>query len=211
MVTFSSSGPQPSYKFIATSQGSECGQQLFAPYAELAHLSGETYVSTVPWILRPGLKADAVINALPAQGTSKRITYLNLRYELRLFWFIKTTVDVLNISKNAPSYALPWDGAPGGVYSLSSTSLTGPNIKWGAFFKLSLSGNMTGEFSFVPTVSALDISSTAPASLTTTYVGGLSPTYPSTAGDFIAQDRISSSTSSRYNIEHIRFTDRNSQ
>ncbi|WP_179223113.1 DNRLRE domain-containing protein [Pontibacter ummariensis] len=210
MVTFSSSGPQPSYRFIATSQGSECGQQLFAPYAELGRANSQFFLSTIPWILRPGLKADAIVNALPTQGSTQRITYLNLRYELRLFWFVKTHINILNISKNAPSYALPWDGAPGGTYSLSTgTGLAGPNVQWGQFFKLSASGSMTGEFSFVPTVSALDISPTTSTSLAARFVGGLSTTSPSTASDFIAQERVANT--SRFNIEHISFTDRTSE
>lgn len=210
MITFGASDPQPSYSFIATSQGSECGQQLFTPYTELGRVNGQVLSTKVPEILRIGLKAEAVINALPEQGTSKRITYLNLKYEIRLFWYLKTNINLINISRNAPSYALPWDGAPGGTYSLSNgTGTAGASIRWGDFFRLTYSANITGEFTFVPTVSALDISSASPASLTAAFAGGISPTYPSTANNFIAQE-ITPATS-RFNIEHTIFTDRNSE
>ena len=208
MVTFSTSGPQPSYRFIATSQGSECGQQLFTPYAGLGAFNGHIFFGRVPEILRVGLKAEMMINALPEQGTSKRITYMNLRYEVRLFWYLKLNINLLNISKNAPSYALPWDGAPGGTYSLSDGTTSG-SFQWRKLMWLGYSGSITGEFTFVPTVSALDISPTTSASLAARFVGGISTTSPSTASNFIAQERMPNT--SRYNIEHISFTDRNSE
>jgi hypothetical protein len=208
MVTFSSSGPQPSYQFIATSQGSECGQQLFTPYSELGSFNGHIFFGRVPEILRVGLKAEMMINALPEQGTSKRITFLRLRYEVRLFWYLKLNIDVLNISKNAPSYALPWDGSPGGTYSLSGGTTSG-SFQWNKLMWLGYNGNISGEFSFVPTISALDISNPTSSSLAARFVGGVSSTSPSSANNFIAQERVSNT--SKYNIMHIGFTDRNSE
>ncbi|MBF8961754.1 T9SS type A sorting domain-containing protein [Pontibacter sp. FD36] len=214
MVTFSSADLQPSYRFLATSQGSECGQQLFTPYTELGRLDSEFFLSPLPWLSRKALKAEAVINALPEQGTSKRITYLKIGYEYRRFWFIKWEKNLLNISKNAPSYALPWDGAPGGTFTLDDEddnpySVSGPNIKFGIFFKLKVNGNIAGEFTFVPTASALDVEPTSPAVLTAKYSGGISVTAQSAADDFIAQDRPFASAP--YNIYHTTFTNRNAE
>jgi len=210
MVTFNSTDPQPSYRFIATSQGSECGQQLFAPNSGLGTFNGHIFFGRVPEILRVGLKAEMMINALPEQGTSRRITYLKLRYEARLFWYLKVNINLINISKNAPAYALPWDGAPGGTHSLAGGSIGARGgFQWNKLMWLGYTGNITGEFSFVPTVSALDITPATTASLSARYVGGMSTTSPSMASNYIAQERVPNT--SRFNVEHISFTDRTSE
>jgi hypothetical protein len=210
MVTFNEGDTEPDYEFIATSQGSECGNELFAPHSELASGSGEFYISPIPWIYRTGMKGNAIINALPSpNATSRRITYVNLHYTFRLFWYLNINIDLINRNINAPTNLLPWDGAPGGTNSLIETEVEEELIHWGEFLSLSGNGNLTGEFTFVPTVSALDVVNVNITSLYATYSNGISYAHPTRADNFITQNRIGASTI--FNIPHTAFTARNAE
>jgi hypothetical protein len=208
MVEFNAGDPESSYDFIATSQGSECGNQIFEPYTELARGDGEFYVAPIPWITRPGHEGLAIINALPSPNASnRRITYVNIWHTLRFFWVIKTRFSIFNINIYAPSNVLPWDGAPGGTFNLNAES-PGELIHWGEFLKLEVNAATAGEFSFVPLVSALDISEESVDALSSSYVNGISPEYPTTTENFIAQNRVGADI---FNINHTTFTARNAE
>src|SRR5690606_31740640 len=114
-----------------------------------------------------------------------RITHINLKYILKKFWILNIKVNLLNYEAYSPSYALPWDGAPGGFFPLDFT-VKGVNTQFGQFFKVFFDGRIINNFTFVPTVSALDISNVTPSALSASYVGSLSPNFPSKASKFIA-------------------------
>ena len=54
------------YRFIATSLGSQCGRELFQPYAELVRVQRRGYFG-IPG-LTTGYRAEVIVNALPQPG-----------------------------------------------------------------------------------------------------------------------------------------------
>jgi hypothetical protein len=211
MITFPGTGPQPSYRVIATSLGSQCGQQNLSPHTELLRTTGKFFISPVPWIIRRSYNAEIVVNALPDYGQSKRLSKVRIWVNYRILSFVSISIDYTNKEAYSPNNLLPWDGAPGGSESVASQtgSLPSANYKWLAFFELSLNTTAyPGTFCFVPTVSALDIATIDATALTKSYVDGISPTHPSRVSTFIAHDGISSNI---FNETHPRFTARNAE
>ncbi len=221
MVTFQSYGPQPEYQFIATSQGSECGQQLFAPYKSLISANGSAGV-IIPILFgfHSRLIARFEVNALPSQGSTNRIAYFNLTWKNKLAFFITVQKVSYEYSAYAPGYQLPIDGAPGGIPpSIEDVdgnlndkifipfvgSFYGLAGLFGGYVNIRYSVNNPQIFAFVPTASALDISPFNTAALTAKYNGGFNPYFKSSANDYIAQQTEGSVS----NIGHVYFTQRN--
>lgn len=65
MITFNPRGPQPTYRFIAVSNGSECGVSTLSPYSNLADAQ-DRFVFRRPWILRrTRVSLDLNLKAMP--------------------------------------------------------------------------------------------------------------------------------------------------
>lgn len=211
IITFKSTDPQPSYKTIATSLGSECAQPNLVPNTTLLHTKGKFFVSPIPWIVRRSYNTEIIVNALPDYGESKRLSKVRIWINYKILSFISISINLTNKSANSPSNLLSWDGAPGGGQSVQSVAgkLPSLNIKWLAFFNLTLKTTyFNGKFCFVPTVSALDVTTINQEALTKNYTGGLSPTNPVRVDNFIAQKKISSI---EYNETHPDFTAENAE
>lgn len=212
MITFPASGPQPTYRIIATSSGSECGVGSLSPSAELVHLNGKFILSPLPWISRTSWNIEAIVNALPYYGQSQRISKLRIWAGFRFLWVITFDVDLTNKSFNSPSNLLFWDGAPGGTANVKEQAGSRfPSVKLEIYPSINLTINPTfgGDFCFVPTVSALDITNLNSQALGSPYVGGISPSNPARVANFIAQER-NPATGLR-NQKHATLTARNAE
>ncbi|WP_426326772.1 T9SS type A sorting domain-containing protein [Pedobacter sp. R-06] len=210
MITFTSSDPQPSYRFIATSQGSECGTALAAPGSSLLNVQGHAAAALLPFLASAKANASIEANALPNMWGGGQIAKIDMSLKIYLFGLVRVRKDVFKSIKtlNSSSY-LPIDGAPGGTSPIGSASFGG-SIGGSLdvlFLKLlygASAGGTLNNFTFVPTVSALDIQNIDQVSLSKVYTGGVSPTgYPSTAFNFIAQGGG--------NVRHTTFTARTSE
>jgi hypothetical protein len=211
MITFTGTGPQPTYQIKATSLGSECGVATLAPSTELLRISGNFFISPAFFISRTSWNTEVIVNALPNFGPSQRVSKLRIWINFRLLYFISFDLDLTNKERNSPANTLPWDGAPGGTQNIrrqAGAAVPTINYSLGPFFNLSLGATYAGDFCFVPTASALDVTTLDQQALTKVYGGGISPTNPARVNNFIAQERVSSTT---YSESHPRFTPRNAQ
>jgi hypothetical protein len=214
MITFQASDPQPAYQVEATSLGSECGTGPLTTGASLLHINGQFFLSPVPWILSTKYNTDIVVNALPAYGSTQKIMGVKVWITFKILSFININVTLTDKSAISPANTLPWDSAPGGTQNVAQqagSNIPSVNYSFGPFFNLSLNATYAGDFCFVPTVSALDISSVTTAALASSYVGGINPTNPARVANFIAQERFTGSSGNAYNQSHPRFTARNAQ
>ncbi len=214
MITFPASGPQPAYKIESTSLGSECGLGSLAPGTNLLHTAGQFFISPAPWISRTSFNTNIVANALPSYGSSQLIMNLHVWINLWILYVIIINVDLTNKSASSPPNMLPWDGAPGGTQNVAQqvgTQIPSNTYSLGPFVNIDLHTTLAGDFCFVPTVSALDITTINATAHASSYVGGISPTDPARVGNFIAQEKYTSNSKSYYNQSHPRFTARNAQ
>mgnify|MGYP001466420956 CR=1 FL=1 len=115
------SNTPPSYEFKAISQGSQCGTWVMQPHTVLSSTSGNA--ATVRWVafglLTNKFKLTVDINALPAQGESKRISYIKMERNVRLFWGVIGTgwKTMYERSRFSPTNVIPYDCVPGGTSS----------------------------------------------------------------------------------------------
>lgn len=118
MITFSPQDIQPTYSFIATSQGSQCGVPVMQPYAEIARTSGEAGFSVIFGSFGSKLSGSLILNALPNGTASQRIAYFNLKLKSKVF-YIPVNATLLFYTHNSPTGILGYDGAPGGTIPIS--------------------------------------------------------------------------------------------
>ncbi len=214
MITFGSSGPQPSYRFIAASNGSECAHALFSPGANLLNINSDGFLFFFP-IVSYRLQTIATFNALPNTGSTGEIAHFKLNSKFKLFGLITISKDYYNNTAYAPGSQLAIDGVPGGQNPLAGNNIEIPNFSffapipdifnfWG-YVSVHTSGT-PADFTFVPLGSALDVSPFTSNVFTQKYVDGFNAEYPSSSETFIAQETSGSLT----NNTHIRFTARNS-
>ena len=209
VVTFPAGGPQPAYRFVAASLGSQCGNRLLAPSAELLHADAGFFLGTP--LLRGGLRMSLDVKALPEYAALRLVSSLSVSSEYRVFFVpISVTLNALSFfsppSANSPS----WDGVPGGTFPLGIDPFD-HSFDWSV-----VGANVTlrraDAFCFVPTVSALDVntfSGYTPAALGATYVGGRSSVGLSWADNFVAQPQgANSSGQSVSNFQHPFFLGR---
>jgi hypothetical protein len=162
MVSFSPSDPQPSYRFIATSQGSECGVQLFAPATQLLNAQASAAASIFFGFLNGKFSANIQANALPAHGGSVELAKVAVETKIKIF-FIRISKRVFDFSYNlSSSTLLPIDGASGGTSPVGALSVGSNNgmasALGGIFYHIYINSSATvSDFTFVPTPSALDI------------------------------------------------------
>jgi len=214
MITFATTGVQPTYRFIATSLGNECANPLYNPYTQLLNVSLDGFIFYFP-IISYRLRTIAETYALPATGSTSKIARLKLSSKFKLFGFITISKDYYDNTAYAPGNHLAIDGVPGAITEYASTTL--PSFKvlfplpgiFGFLGYVSASASGTpGKFTFVSTASALDAGPYTTPVFSQKYVNGTNQNYPSTGETFIAQETNSAGTS---NNVHIRFTARNSR
>ncbi|MGI4759090.1 MAG: T9SS type A sorting domain-containing protein [Janthinobacterium lividum] len=218
--------PGRPYQIVAASQGSQCSQYVLSPYTELVRANGEVGVSPLPWIVRGALSAEAIVNALPANGQSNRVSHLAFKVHIRLFRFINITIPLLDRSYSCPAGLLAWDGVAGSTEDLVKDGLTinGSFNTWPAallFHMPVVDANwhvaVQPKFTFLPTASALDLPITSQAVLDgNRYTNGIG--YPSQPAvkSFIAQETFPIGYIPGYGIwgsnkPHLAFTPRNSE
>jgi Secretion system C-terminal sorting domain len=235
MITFGTTGPQPTYRFIATANGNECANPLFSPGKTFINLgagvSGGIYARflffKVP-ILSYKLGAGVEAYALPAAGSTNKIARVYAENSLKLFGFINIFKQLYNNTAYAPGTHLAVDGVPGSNYPLLNVDAlnqltTLPIFKANLYVSFPLGPFLGGyfgvyaynagvsyNFTFVSVASALDAGPYSTPVFSQKYVNGTNQNYPSTSETFIAQETVQNNPSVSNNV-HIRFTARNSR
>lgn len=235
MITFGSTGPQPTYRFIATSLGNECANPLFAPGKTFINLGAGASAGIyarflffkVP-ILSYKLGAAVEAYALPAAGSTNKIARVYVENSLKLFGFINIFKELYNNTAFAPGTHLAIDGVPGSNYPLLNVDaldqLTNlPIFKLNLYVSFPLgpflgvyfgvyayNAGVSYNFTFVSTASALDAAPYTTPVFSEKYVNGTNQNYPSTTESFIAQETVQNNSSLTNNV-HLRFTARNSR
>ncbi len=121
----------PSYEFKAISQGSQCGTWVMQPHTILTSTSGNA--ATARWvafgIVISKYNLTVELNALPQQGESKRISYVKMEREIRLFWGLIGTgwKTMYEKARFSPIGVIPYDCVPGGTSSALERSGGGIN------------------------------------------------------------------------------------
>ncbi len=235
MITFGSTGPQPTYRFIATANGNECANPLFAPGKTFINLGAGVSAGIyarflffkVP-ILSYKLAVAVEAYALPAAGSTNKIARVYSENSLKLFGFINIFKQLYNNTAFAPGTHLAVDGVPGSNYPLLNvdalnqlTNLPifkvnlyvsfplGPFLG-GYFGVYAYNAGVSYNFTFVSVGSALDVNPYNTQTFSQKYVNGTNQNYPSTSNTFIAQETVQNSPLVSNNV-HIRFTARNSR
>ncbi len=207
--------PGRAYTIVAASQGSQCGQGLFSPYTELIRVNGEIGVSPLPWIVRGGLSAEAIVNAIPDNGQANRVSHLAFKIRIRLFRFIRITIPLLDRSYSCPAGLLPVDGVAGSTEDIvaGGLNISGSFNSWPVSALLGLpivNANwhvaVVPQFCFLPTASALDVPLTSQV-LQGVFSNGIGAPVQPQLKSFIAQE----SYTSGYNKPHLAFTPRNAE
>lgn len=220
MITFGPNDPQPAYKFIATASGSECGVSTLAPGSTMVHVSSGPVLSW-PWInTRPRVTTTLNVKALPNGGAPIKIAELSFTGYIKLYGLIDLPVTYNMLSGYSPQGTLPWDGVPGGTRPVRAEFwdrklipfLLIPTSGWvnASYFSYTAVENVC----FVPTTSALDLTTVNNDALNAKYIGGISPGNPSRAYTFIAQEgpfTPEGGGASVYNNSHRFFTARNAK
>jgi hypothetical protein len=235
MITFGNTGPQPTYRFIATANGNECANPLFSPGKTFINLgagiSAGIYTRflffKVP-IVTYKLGASVEAYALPATGSTNKIAKVYAENSLKLFGFINIFKQLYNNTAYAPGTHLAVDGVPGSNYPLLDVDALNQltNLPIGAaslyvsfplgpflggyFGTYAYNAGVSYNFTFVSVGSALDVSPYNTSTFSQKYVNGTNQNYPSTSETFIAQETVQGNPSATNNI-HIRFTARNSR
>lgn len=234
MITFVPTDPQPTYRFIATSLGSECAHPLFNPGKTFVNLGAGVSAGIdarflffrVP-IVSYKLAAEVEAYALPNAGSTNKIARVYTVNNLKLFGFINIFKELYNNTAYAPGNHLAIDGVPGSNYPLldveALNQLTnlptfaanlyvsfplGPFLS-GYFGAYAYNQGVSYNFTFVPTASALDAAPYTTPIFSQIYVNGVNQNYPSKSENYIAQE--TNTTAGTTNNIHIRFTARNSK
>ncbi|MEO6868804.1 MAG: hypothetical protein ABI168_04110, partial [Ginsengibacter sp.] len=224
MITFAPTDTQPTYQFIATSQGSQCGVPVMQPSAIIAQTSGEAGFTMIFGAFGDKFKGSLSINALPNGTASQRITYFKLQLISRVF-YINFPTTLLQFEHYSPAGILGYDGAPAGTIPISRGSGIGnipPTWNSGPWFippfifeyVYKFSGlQLAPEFSFVPTSSALDENNITATSLYGPHLGisYIPPTDHTLLQKYIAQEKENINGVNFYNLSHTDFTSRNSR
>lgn len=217
MVTFDASDPQPAYRFIATSLGSQCGHPIFSPHQRLFYSNSNAFLFLFP-LLSYKLVADIGVYALPNTGSTDEIARISVSSKFKLFGFITISKQVYSNTAYAPGTQLPVDGAPGSTNPLIDIDAPHANFGflippilgiWGAV-NVHVNGDPT-TFCFVPTVSALDVSPFNSTAFSAPFIDGYNADFPSKSATYIAQEAFTEGSQTAYNNAHIRFTARNAQ
>ena len=216
---------QTPYRFIATSQGSECGLGIVAPGASLFSSTGGAGTNVLWGTFSNTLGYTFNMNA--ANGTANSVLNFSIYNRTTLFsWAwggITIIADVRALNLNQPFPNLNLDAQPGGITSTSQYRAALPTGTPAVFdlgiisFNASVSATIADGFCFVPRSSALDINSgNDPFS---SFHGGYSnmipnslPYNPTPTNGYVTQEKVGGYPASQErrasNMEHTTFTDR---
>jgi len=209
MVTFPTYGPQPAYRFVAVSEGAECGQGPLPAGAQMVGGSGSVYLGLSDYSLpvSTGYYLTANVKALPASGT-QQICYFQLNYLISIFT-IRITIPSVTKSINSPAGILPYDSGAGGTESISERvgigNGAGPFIGYVDYeiARVIFGGRIQhDEWCFVPTASALDAVTFNASTLNTTFIGAVTPRSYTRSEKFITQEPFNGQTGTRFNRIH---------
>ena len=218
--------PQPAYEIVATSDGSQCGRGSGAPLG-VALSTADTYTSglsrlisflnPVPYLGNFSLGVRGAAYGLPAYGQQATVSRMRVYIEYRLgigygpvSISIPIRFNLLNESAPSPPNTLPYETLPGGTTNLSTESGNCANQTSivGAFLRTTL---YNGPICFVPSYSALDVPTVAPATAFAKYIDNTTDnTSQPRVARYIAQESTTSG-STVYNLNHLTFTARNSE
>lgn len=220
MITFPTTGPQPTYRMVATSLGSQCGNPILSPSTKLVDIKGKFRLSVL--IFRANYYLDLESWALNNTNTMSTVTNVKFSTNKTLLFIpisrtlFRTTISMNTIAGNIPA----WDIVPGGTQStlaqLGGVPAQIPDATFEVlgFIRAKISSEINSaagaNFCFVPVVSALDIATINSSSLYGRYIGGYTQ-YNSRTGTFIAQEQFLENGAQQFNEEHVAFTPRNAQ
>lgn len=225
MITFSASDPQPQYRFIATSQGSQCGIPSLPIGATLVNgsaqgnLSGAAYHLTAGIISKWKYTVDVNARGLTGNAAHQILPFRLERKQRFLQGLISNNRVIALLNRFEPAFnTIPWESVPAGTEALGERLGTGNSIGFGwslvANWYIGLAANFTlGErFAFVPVVSALDAVTVNNTTVFGTYIRGSATSSPLRADDFIAQESFTPAGGlQQFNQPHTTFTARNSE
>ncbi|MEO6837645.1 MAG: T9SS type A sorting domain-containing protein [Ginsengibacter sp.] len=227
--------PGITFKKVAVSNGSECGQpQPFNAADNLLTYSGKAntrilgdflgiaglpiagalagqpllFLGIIPG--RNDFNFDFYVNA-QADGYSNQIYHGEITYTKKILWLVPVTVTLTNRNYSSNASTLPYDYFPGGYYDLrdANVNLKDKNVQ-NFLYKYNITANEQPTFCFVPTASALDIGSNN-VTLTKTdylrsYVGAFPPSAPKNTP---FQNFITAYFNGKINEHHISIETRN--
>jgi hypothetical protein len=226
-ITFS--GPPP-YDVVAVSNGSQCGQGQNTPAGVALAESSLAMLLPAPFFSIPltsaaaGVTGDFASYGLPAYGQQRTISRVDMRLEYRInigycpfCVSIPIRFHLLRESATSPANTLPLETLPGGAtnpYQQAGDCADGFDLGslhgvYAAFFRTTV---YNGDICFVPSYSSLDVTTVTPATAFSKYINDATnnPSRPNVRR-YIAQERMSSSTGTQFNVPHISFTPRNSE
>ncbi|MFP5039576.1 hypothetical protein [Parasediminibacterium sp. JCM 36343] len=231
MVTFSPTDSQPTYRFIATSLGNECGNAVFTPGTAFINQQvdgkgkegNKTLFFSTP-IANSYLLTDIEAFSIPKKDTIAKIAHIHARNQYKLFGFININKDLYDVSVViAAKNFMAIDGVAGSTINLHAfpdeyISTPQPNFNLNPEFPLFqvLSSyaypnrkGTSASFTYIPTASALDVSPMSAATFSEKYVNGINQHFPSSSETFIAQETNNSRGTT--NNVHATFTARNAE
>ncbi len=190
---------------VAISNGSECGidQEFAAGSTLLYHYRstktrfigdlifmaagfGLTYAGApaigIPLLIPGSNKFELTIDIKAlANGGGNQVYYGNLKLTKKVLWLVPVPINIANKTYNAPTGLLPFDTYPGGFYTVTISNQPG-SISQDWMFSYNNSFFIQRRFSFIPTVSALDIgqgnTALTNANYVARYVGAIPPATP---------------------------------
>ena len=198
MVDFAGTGFTQPYRFVATSNGSQCGLPLADPYSQLASLDAEGKANLFGLTLWTKGRAYLDMHMLPNLGLTNRILDFNLKLKIKFLIYNLLKIS-MQIQQNAPGNLLPLDGVAGGTRNLGGYTISSnlSNIEpasgstnWLVFgYNYNYSTPyIAPTFSFVPTTSSLDVANFN--SVNIPYTVPFTGLNGSRAANYIAQERI---------------------
>lgn len=178
---------------------------LEIPTLLLTPLSGRTW------------KTDMAIYSTDINGSGTVFTG-KIVMEKKIAFLIPLNFTIYDGSTTVSSQG-HWDSRPGGFYELGTAipKVPGKNINYYPIGVAKLTVRFADDFTFVPTVSAVDIKTTplTPAAITSPYTGGSNSTYPSSFNNFRTQEKNplppSQVAGGVYNTPHVQFTPQNAK
>jgi hypothetical protein len=225
MITFPTSGPQPQYRFVATSQGSQCGVGTLPVGGTLAFgeaegsAGGPISILTLGLITRLRLKIAITAKGLSANNQGNEIAYFRFRRESSYFFgLVTTTKTFIELHRNEPILAnpIPWESVPAGTIGLPNNTTIADQDNW-SFLSMGFLGYdyryaVATQFSFLPTISALDVVN--PASINKDNIFTFNASAVAQQNLFnpvskVAQDQVGGTNN--FNIHHTDFTSRNAR
>jgi len=225
---------------IAISNGNHCASpQGFNPGDELFNMNGNTrtgwlsdiILTAIPTLnsaiwglagnityepgfllgMLPGNNKMSVnfwAKALPQSGI-QQIYKGKITYTKKLLWLININVNITDRNLNSPSNTLPYDYYTGGKYDVG---VDFQDESYSSMFvSYNITANMTDHFSFIPTLSALDVGKGNASLVDFDYKQVYTATNPPLAPKDIPFDNFTTSytPNSNLNEQHISFNTRN--